>query len=144
MHCACSWIEPPEGSAYLRGVHSIESGPAEFATSLEGLTAFADRLWMHFGSHATVIMIDDSIKAYAVAGIAETVEAVSFTEGVLSPPWLSLGLSLRKAASMQSAAVIVVIVLQCESFALFALASCMCTGTDHLRAFSIRSPFCTP
>ena len=70
-----------EGAAYLHGTHAIESGPSEFATSLEALDVFCDRLWAHFTAHKTVIMIDDGIMAYAIAGVAETVEATSFKQG---------------------------------------------------------------
>jgi hypothetical protein len=69
------WIEPREVGAYFKAKHGVECNPAEFAVTLDTLQTFAELLWTHFATHATVAMIDDSMYAYAIGGICELVDA---------------------------------------------------------------------
>ena len=79
-----SWIEPPDVAAYLQASHSIDSVESAVTVSdAEGLEGLCSTLWGHFtGLHAQLaegpaswvapVMVDDSMFAYTIAGVAST------------------------------------------------------------------------
>lgn len=65
------WIEPPEAAVYLESLYGVPCHSADIETAPDTLAALAATMWRHFASHHTAMMVDDSVKAYAVGGVAQ-------------------------------------------------------------------------
>jgi hypothetical protein len=79
------WIEPPDAGAYLRHICKLKTEECVFYRDVNGesLRLLTERLKNHFKTSRTPVMIDDTIKAYALVGYGERISASSVTEPLL-------------------------------------------------------------
>mmetsp|Transcript_7297 Transcript_7297/g.10130 ORF Transcript_7297/g.10130 Transcript_7297/m.10130 type:complete len:161 (+) Transcript_7297:570-1052(+) len=70
-----AWIEPPDAALILKDLFGIEGYQRdfEFEDSLQ-VEEVKQQLWTHFLQHKTPVMFDDSVVAYNLVGIRETVD----------------------------------------------------------------------
>ncbi len=71
-----TWIEPPDVAAYLLAQHRVECVQSKVPMAeAAALDAFCSELWKHFNqtsSWVPPVMIDDSMFAYCIGGVATT------------------------------------------------------------------------
>lgn len=90
------WVEPHEALIFLRhyGINGkVEVYPSQTAAAL------STRLFQHFTTHKTPVMIDDSIFAYCLVGIRRRLANSSIVEVLRFDPHVSERLSFEDFAS---------------------------------------------